>query len=187
MKLLFTLNAAVAVLTVSTSTVQARDARDMSPNDSFLALLGDENVPPTGHHRRLSTLDFDFLVACHTTGRLPVFRGREGLALEDYGCWCGRQGDFLVNGPCKDGNPVDDTDRCCRTHFHDWGARAPAFCDCVDHDYDVTCKRSVIDPARFEATCPPGQDACATYCCNVDLQFANCLIAAAATQNNERK
>jgi hypothetical protein len=172
---------AVAVVMVSSSAVQDTGVRDMSLDDSLLGVQEVDIVPRAGHHRRLSTTDFLLLVGCHTWGRLPTFSGPDALALSDYGCWCGAS-TMLIDGPCNGGRVVDATDQCCMTHDADRGVNAPLDCNCGTQDYDWDC-----DILNFEATCDQTQGACATYCCESDLKFANCVNAAAATQNNARK
>jgi hypothetical protein len=186
MKIFSPLTVAATAMMASASTEQDTIVQDMSLDDSFLSVLEGDGVPRVGHHRRLSTTDFVLLVACHTWGRLPAFPGPDALALADYGCWCGTL-TKLINGPCNGGRAVDATDKCCMTHDMDWGANAPQGCNCAKQNYGWDCDSTSIVPLRFKATCDPGQGACATYCCKADLKFANCVIAAAGTQNNAGK
>jgi hypothetical protein len=94
-----------------------------------------------------------------TIGILP------GLSLLGYGCYCGLGNEVGVI-------PVDATDSCCLTHDHAWMAAGDvaAGCDCNTVDYTYTNAGGAI-------TCTAGQSACATYCCEADKEFAQCVAA----------
>jgi Phospholipase A2 len=89
-----------------------------------------------------------------------------GLDLLGYGCYCGPDNDVGVV-------PVDEVDSCCFTHDHAWmdAGDVAAGCNCNTQAYEYTRPGGVI-------TCTAGQSACATYCCNADKAFSECVQAA---------
>lgn len=117
------------------------------------SLVAGCSEPLVGTDQEESRTDFGQMVA----GTIGILNG---LGLLGYGCYCGPDNDVGVI-------PVDEVDACCLTHDHAW-MNAPAGCDCNTASYDYTRPGGVI-------TCTPGQAACATYCCEADKAFSECV------------
>lgn len=86
-----------------------------------------------------------------------------GWNLLGYGCYCGPDNAVGVK-------PIDARDACCFDHDHDWmdAGNQVANCNCNTEPYNATVQNGVV-------TCTAGQNACATYCCEVDKAFVQCI------------
>lgn len=84
-----------------------------------------------------------------------------------YGCWCGLGGK---------GNPVDDTDRCCRTHDKCYGdLKKSGVCstwDLFTEGYSYSTKN--CDTSTASVTCGKGDD-CEVRLCQCDRAAAICF------------
>ncbi|XP_020622303.1 neutral phospholipase A2 3-like [Orbicella faveolata] len=99
----------------------------------------DQNFPLKRVKRNL--LQFGDMIKCAT--------GRSGLAYNGYGCWCGRGGS---------GTPVDDTDRCCKTHD-----------ECYDRAMEEDCRPYSDWYDRSGCTgCGSNNDRCEKLICECD-------------------
>nr|XP_047136628.1 basic phospholipase A2 BFPA-like [Hydra vulgaris] len=81
------------------------------------------------------------------------------LSYDDYGCWC---------GPGGSGTPVDESDKCCRSH---------------DFCYDAilakgSCNPYLVQYKYLNGTCVKSVDKCKHRTCNCDRKLALCLSKA---------
>ncbi|CAG02506.1 unnamed protein product, partial [Tetraodon nigroviridis] len=89
--------------------------------------------------------------------------GINALRYNEYGCWCG------VGGS---GTPVDDVDRCCRTHdkCYEASREVPGCAEILPYiiDYEFTCSNQQV-------TCSAINDPCEATVCECDRVAAHCF------------
>nr|ACY68715.1 phospholipase A2 isoform 6 [Parasuta nigriceps] len=113
-----------------------------------VSLLGAARIPP----QPLNLLQFKFMIECANRG------SRDGLDYDNYGCYCGSGGS---------GTPVDDLDRCCKTHDDCYGETQKKGCNPYWKWYTWDCIENV-------ATCK-SETGCARSVCECDAAAAKCF------------
>ncbi|VDI40733.1 secretory phospholipase A2 [Mytilus galloprovincialis] len=91
---------------------------------------------------------------------IAIFGYRRGIALLDYGCYCGFGGA---------GTPVDGIDRCCQAHDKCYGDEEDWWCRTkwTHYNYKILNERTV--------DCKDSYGSCKYRVCRCDKVFIDCL------------
>nr|ABM88801.1 PLA2 Hs-2 precursor [Hoplocephalus stephensii] len=127
-----------------------------------VSLLGASNIPP----RPLNLMQFSNMIQCANRGSRPTWH------YIDYGCYCGKGGS---------GTPVDELDRCCKTHDDCYGEaeNLPACNYVMSGSYYNIYK---YECNEGELTCKADNDECKAFICNCDRTAAICFAGAPYNQ-----
>uniref|UniRef100_R4G7J2 phospholipase A2 n=1 Tax=Hoplocephalus bungaroides TaxID=83403 RepID=R4G7J2_9SAUR len=115
-----------------------------------VSLLGASNIPL----RPRNLMQFSNMIQCANHGSRPTSH------YADYGCYCGKGGS---------GTPVDELDRCCKTH-DDCYAKAKK-CSPKLLLYSWRCSRNV-------PICKDSKSGCKGVVCDCDAKAAKCFAKA---------
>nr|P00616.2 RecName: Full=Acidic phospholipase A2 homolog taipoxin gamma chain; Short=svPLA2 homolog; Flags: Precursor [Oxyuranus scutellatus scutellatus]AAY47068.1 gamma taipoxin-2 precursor [Oxyuranus scutellatus scutellatus] len=123
-----------------------------------VSLLGSSEIPQPS----LDFEQFSNMIQC----TIPC--GESCLAYMDYGCYC---------GPGGSGTPIDDLDRCCKTHDECYAeAGKLSACKSVlsepnNDTYSYECNEGQL-------TCNDDNDECKAFICNCDRTAVTCFAGA---------
>nr|ACY68713.1 phospholipase A2 isoform 4 [Parasuta nigriceps] len=122
-----------------------------------VSLLGAARIPP----QPLNLVQFDSIIECANYGSRPSWH------YLDYGCYCGKGGS---------GTPVDDLDRCCKTHDDCYAEADKKGCNPTFSVYSWKC-------GSDGPTCSDNNE-CKAFICNCDAAAAKCFARAPFNQEN---
>nr|ABK63570.1 PLA2-2 precursor [Cryptophis nigrescens] len=123
-----------------------------------VSLLGAARIPP----QPLNLYQFKNMIQCANHGRRPIWH------YSDYGCYCGSGGS---------GTPVDELDRCCKTHD-----------DCYTNVETSECKPMlqiyIWKCGSDGPQCDDSETECERSVCECDAAAAKCFGKAPYNEEN---
>uniref|UniRef100_R4G2Z5 PLA2-Hop-6 n=1 Tax=Hoplocephalus bungaroides TaxID=83403 RepID=R4G2Z5_9SAUR len=123
-----------------------------------VSLLGASNIPP----QPLNLYQFKNMIPCANHGRRPTWH------YMDYGCYCSSGGS---------GTPVDELDRCCKTHEDCYTNIGTSKCNPKSQIYTWQC-------GSDGPHCDDSKTGCERSVCECDAAAAKCFAKAPYNQEN---
>nr|ACY68712.1 phospholipase A2 isoform 3 [Parasuta nigriceps] len=117
-----------------------------------VSLLGAARIPP----QPLNLYQFKNMIQCANHGRRPTWH------YMDYGCYC---------GPGGSGTPIDDLDRCCKTHDDCYAKAETSQCNPKLQIYIWQC-------GSDGPQCDNSETGCKSSVCACDAAAAKCFAEA---------